>query len=84
MQWYDLMNSNVCISSTAVLRANIHLVPTHQCTFQCLCVLKGIAEMSLGIFKTYRDTEYAEGRRVTVTAASCLGREHVLQGIIYE
>ncbi len=78
------MNSNVCIASTAVLRANIHLVPTHQCTFQCLCVLKGIAESSLGIFKTYRDTEYAEGRRVTVTAASCLGREHGLQNIIYE
>lgn len=82
MQWYDLMNSNVCISTTAVLRANIHflLINVHSSAF---VFLKGIAESYLGIFKTCRDTEYAEGRRGTVTVASCLGREHVLQSIIY-
>lgn len=73
MQWYDLMNSNVRISSTAVLRANIHflLINVHSSAF---VFLKGIAESYLGIFKTCRDTEYAEGRRGTVTVASCLGR----------
>lgn len=54
MQWNDLMNSNVCIFSTAVLRANVHflLINVHSSAF---VFLKGIAESYLGIFKTYRD-----------------------------
>lgn len=85
MQCCELMNSNVCISFTAVLRANIHflLINVHSSASE---VLKGIEESCLGTFKTYCD-----GRHVNTQKAEeaqwlllLVWAEHVIQSMIYD